>query len=368
MSEPVEYYSLGAQAVDERALFGEVSRNLGDRWRVTAGGRWFGYGVATGNLTEFPYTPMYNSPYSDHESDDSGVLFKGSVSYRLDDETNVYFTRSEGYRIGGGNNFRVCTDEELALLGDPDPGNDPPQSGCIYADQALIRPDTTTNYEVGLRRSWADERVTFSGTVFHVDWTDIQVAGLTPFSAEPITLNGGGAVSRGVELASAAGVTNTLRLRGSWSYTRAELSVDSPGLLDGGADAFAGRQRANVLAPRRAGGASGRRPCADEKTPCAHGRDAGACRGRRDRGATPTAIRTCTASPAAPSRAALSRTPGHGNRWIDAAPRNDAVRQDTPLAGAAERRQKRSRRVALTTMARFSRKGPRGSRVSRSSV
>ena len=39
--------------------------------------------------------------------------------------------------------------------------------------------------------------MTFSGTLFHVDWTDIQVAGLTPFSAEPITLNGGGAVSRG---------------------------------------------------------------------------------------------------------------------------------------------------------------------------
>ena len=34
-----------------------------------------------------------------------------------------------------------------------------------------------------------------SGTLFHVDWTDIQVAGLTPFRAEPITLNGGGAVS-----------------------------------------------------------------------------------------------------------------------------------------------------------------------------
>ena len=229
VSEPVEYYNVGAQAVDERALFGEVSRDLGDRWRVTAGGRWFGYDVSTGNLTEFPYTPMYNSPYSDFESDDSGVLFKASVSYRLDDATNVYFTRSEGYRIGGGNNFRVCTDEELALLVDEDPGNDPPQSGCIYADQALIRPDTTTNYEVGLRRSWNDERVTFSGTLFHVDWTDIQVAGLTPFSAEPITVNGGGAVSRGFELASAVGVTNALRFRGSRSYTRAELSVDSPG-------------------------------------------------------------------------------------------------------------------------------------------
>ena len=125
------------------------------------------------------------------------MLFKGSVSYRLGEGTNVYFTRSEGYRIGGGNNYRVCTAEEVGLLTDADPANDPPQSGCIYADQALIRPDTTTNYEVGLRRSWDNERLTFSGTLFHVDWTDIQVAGLTPFSAEPITLNGGGALSRG---------------------------------------------------------------------------------------------------------------------------------------------------------------------------
>ena len=251
VSEPVEYYSLGRQDVEERALFGEISRDLGDRLRVTAGGRWFGYGIATGNLTEFPYTPLYNSPYGDFESDDSGVLFKGSVSFRVDDETNVYFTRSEGYRIGGGNNYRVCSDEEIALLEDADPANDPPQSGCIFADQALIRPDTTTNYEVGLRRSWNDERVAVSGTLFQVDWSDIQVAGLTPYSAEPITLNGGGAVSRGVEIASAVGATSALRFRGSWSYTRAELSVDSPGLLDGGADAFRGDRLPG--APRQQG-------------------------------------------------------------------------------------------------------------------
>ena len=183
---------------------------------------------------------MYNSPFTDFASDDRGVLFKASVSYRFDDQTNAYFTHSEGYRIGGGNNFRVCTDEEITLLTDADPGNDPPQSGCIYEDQALIRPDTTTNYELGLRRSWRDGRFTASGTLFHVDWTDIQVAGETPFSAQPITVNGGGAVSRGVELAGAAGLTNALRLRGTWSYTRAALSQDSPGLLDGGADAFKG--------------------------------------------------------------------------------------------------------------------------------
>ena len=250
-SEPVEYYNLGSQAVEERALFGEISRDLGDRWRVTASGRWFGYGIRTGSVTEFPYTPMYNSPFTDFESDDRGVLLKASVSYRFDDRTNAYFTRSEGYRIGGGNNFRVCTDEEIALLTDADAGNDPPQSGCIYEDQALIRPDRTTNYELGLRRSWRDGRFSASGTLFHVDWEDIQVAGLTPFSSEPITLNGGGAVSRGVELAVSAGLTNALRLRGSWSYTHAELSQDSPGLLEGGADAFKGDRLSG--APRQQG-------------------------------------------------------------------------------------------------------------------
>ena len=58
--------------------------------------------------------------------------------------------------------------------------------------------------------------------------------------AASITLNGGWAVSRGVELAGAAGLTNALRLRGTWSYTRTALSQDFLGLLDGGADAFKG--------------------------------------------------------------------------------------------------------------------------------
>ena len=39
-------------------------------------------------------------------------------------------------------------------------------------------------------------------------------------------------------LAGTTGLTNALRFRGAWSYTHAELSQDTPGLLEGGADAF----------------------------------------------------------------------------------------------------------------------------------
>ena len=252
IAEPIEYHRFSREASAERALFGEVARDLG-QWRVTAGGRWFGYRISTGSLTEFPYTPAYNSPFEEFAADDTGVLFKGSVSYRFDGGTNLYVTRSEGYRIGGGNNFRICTDEEIALLTDDDPANDPPQSGCIYADQALIKPDTTTNYEVGVRRAWRDDRVTLSASLFHIDWRDIQVAGVTPFSSEGITLNGGGATSRGAELAASVAPTDAVRLRGSWSYTQAVLSQDSPGLLDGGADAFNFKGDRLAGAPRHQG-------------------------------------------------------------------------------------------------------------------
>ena len=58
-------------------------------------------------------------------------------------------------------------------------------------------------------------------------------------------------MSRGVEFASAASLTNAVRLRGSWSSTRAALSRDSPGLLDDGADAFKGDRLSG--APRHQG-------------------------------------------------------------------------------------------------------------------
>ena len=56
-------------------------------------------------------------------------------------------------------------------------------------------------------------------------------------------------------LAGTTGLTNALRFRGAWSYTHAVLSQDSPGLLEGGADAFKGDRLSG--APPAAGQPSG---------------------------------------------------------------------------------------------------------------
>ncbi|MCY3837045.1 MAG: hypothetical protein OXH09_00035 [Gammaproteobacteria bacterium] len=61
------------------------------------------------------------------------MLFKGTVNCRFGDGTNVYLTRSQGYRIGGGDNFHVCTEEEIALLTEDGPGNNHPPSRAASA-------------------------------------------------------------------------------------------------------------------------------------------------------------------------------------------------------------------------------------------
>ena len=266
MSEPVEYYSLGTQAVEERALFGEVSRDLGERWRVTGDGRWFGYGIAMGTTSPSSRTRRCTTRSSATTSPTTAASCSRAAS-----ATGLTTRRTSTSRVRRDTASAAATTSgsartrSWALLTDADPAaNDPPQSGCIYADQALIRPDTITRYEVALRHSWDNERVTFSGTLFHVDWTDIQVAGLTPFSAEPITLM---AVEPSVWLKGAtpggalpAGATAVCRYACSGSNvvppacsSVVRIRADSGrrgGYADGGT-ARVGRQRRGVARTRR---------------------------------------------------------------------------------------------------------------------
>ena len=65
------------------------------------------------------------------------------------------------------------------------------------------------------------------------------MSGRTPFSKQGITQNTD-ARSRGLQLALALHPTESFLLRGFWSYFRAELTEDAPGLLPEGADAFKG--------------------------------------------------------------------------------------------------------------------------------
>ena len=231
----LEYHSKGRSRETRRALFATLSRRIDERLRVFAGARWFEIDVESGSAVEFPFTPNFDTPHAETRSSRSGVLISVGAAYRLGGDRIVYAVRTEGRgaTAGGSNNYPICTPEQIAA------GETGQQPSCIYESQKRIKPDSTVNYEVGLRGSWLGGRIAVNGAVFHTEWTDARMPGRTPFSKQGLTQNTD-ARSRGAELALALRPTDSLLLRGFWSYARAELTNDAPGLLPEGADAFKG--------------------------------------------------------------------------------------------------------------------------------
>jgi outer membrane receptor protein involved in Fe transport len=140
---------------------------------------------------------------------------------------------SQGYRIGGVNTVPVCTAEST------------PQDICAAPDEILIKPDRTTNYELGVHTGWREGRLKLNADVYDIDWQDIQTLSRTKNGSAFITVNGGSARSRGLELSLFAATEGPWSFTASYAYNQSELTSDAPGLVDG-QDAFAGDRLAGT--------------------------------------------------------------------------------------------------------------------------
>lgn len=226
----LEYFSVNRTELTEMAIYGELGYEITERWQVTVGARFYDYDLDTQDAVDFP---LFNSVFGGAAPDainlefeqggqtDSGSLFKFNTSWRFTDDVLGYLTVSEGYRIGNSNGVAPCPD--------PLPPN---QIACALPDELQFFPDTTTNYEIGLRSTLFDRRLTLNGAIYRIDWDDPQLAGTTENAALPIVLNGEGAESQGIEVSFHALLTDMLSLRGSFAYTKAELTEDAPGLMN----------------------------------------------------------------------------------------------------------------------------------------
>src|SRR5690606_3032077 len=234
----LEYYQLRRQTLTERAVFGEVSYDFTDRFQVALGGRWFDYDLSQGGTFALPFFDSIDT--SSISSTDDGFLGKINASYDFTDNVMGYVTVSEGYRIGGANAVAPC----------PDPLPEDQQLACALPDEIRIDPDTTRNFEVGVKSAWNDGNLVFNGAVYQIDWDDIQTLDVTANGAVWITATGGSAESRGLELALTARGLEGWAFTTSYAYNDAKLTSDAPGLV-GGADAFDGDRLA--AAPKHQG-------------------------------------------------------------------------------------------------------------------
>ena len=200
---------------EQFAAFGEVTFHATDQLAVTLGARY--YDIETSLVGSSNFATLCGTPGCGPEDDGDGgrsydvifagnlplkeddTILKASVSWTPNDDLLFYGTWSEGFRPGGFNrNEGVPT---------------------TYVS------DEVTNMEFGWKTTLADGTVRFNGSIYAIDWDNMQV-GVTDFENFGVltfTLNAADAEIRGFEGDLSWLPTDNLTLAASWSYNSTEL-------------------------------------------------------------------------------------------------------------------------------------------------
>jgi iron complex outermembrane receptor protein len=179
-----------------------------DAWTLTVGGRYTREEKALigGNAGVIylpgtdPRPPLSNpQPYADEWKE---FTPSASLKWQVNDDTMVWASYAEGFKSGGffgrQANFNISP---------------------------TFEPEFVTNYELGLKKTMLDGRLTFNPTVFFSDYEDKQESILIPVdltNVATVVRNASTQEIFGVELEMSYQITEQWYLRGSYGYIDAE--------------------------------------------------------------------------------------------------------------------------------------------------
>jgi iron complex outermembrane receptor protein len=156
----------------EYAAFTDLTYHVTEQFDLQVGGR-----ESHNNQTYSPSLvgPLVGGSIISPQEDSGASAFTYLVTprFKFSQDLMVYARLASGYRAGGPNT--------------PGPGV-----------PLQFNPDTTKNYEVGLKGDAVDHTVSFDVSVYYINWSDIQLP-LTK-GINSYTANGGRAKSQGIEL------------------------------------------------------------------------------------------------------------------------------------------------------------------------
>jgi len=256
----------------QTAIFGEVNFQLSDELNIAVGARKYdldytyqGYGAwRYGNR---PLLVGDDDPTNDVRPNVTGgrdygtnftglnplnsedTMMKFTLSYTPSDDSLFYATFSEGYRPGGFN--RAAAKEGAYTAGannynNLDPLGNPTATSVNCGEKAAIdshadgfpgyclpyvfRSDTMENTEFGWKTTMLDGRLRFNGSIYMIDWKDIQVS---QFDSQHISIltvvdNGGDAEIKGMEGDIVYAMTDNFTLYAAGSFNDTELTRVAP--------------------------------------------------------------------------------------------------------------------------------------------
>ncbi len=215
---------------DQLAFFGELTYAINDQWSVTGGLRYYDIDIAvdgsfnfasSGNAGDRDGGGTLNALEPENESDTIG---KFTVTYTPTDDLLLYGTFSEGFRRGGFNRAGDVLD----------------RNSGEFLFPGFYHSDTIDNYEFGWKSTLLDGRMRFNGSVYFIDWSDVQIDIFDQsISRLLFTANAGKAEVFGIEGDFTFLATDKLMLSGAFSFNDTELTERPAGannLLPAGSD------------------------------------------------------------------------------------------------------------------------------------
>lgn len=191
--------------LNEYALYGEASYDLGGDWKVALGGRGFRTTAHTRSYVLAPYPGQ--SRDLDRKAAFSGFSPKLSLQRDLAGGGMIYALTSEGYRAGGFNSGGLTRPSEA---------------------RRVFRPDHLRNYEVGATLAPWRGRLNLRAALFYDDWRDIQTDQYFS-SGLSYTANIGDGRNRGMEIEAGWRATERLTLSGNALFNEPKLTRIAPG-------------------------------------------------------------------------------------------------------------------------------------------
>jgi outer membrane receptor protein involved in Fe transport len=191
----------------DKAVFGELTWNVTDSFRLTGGLRYFDLDY---DNDTFMGVGLYDSFSINEEvsfdGGDSDTLFKFNASWDVRENAMLYGTISEGFRRGGTNAV--------------------PLSGVFAESPAWLRygPDYTTNYEIGIKGTGHNSF--YNVSLFYVDWEDIQLNTATTYWGFYAAQNGSDAHTQGIEIEYDKFFGQNWHMNLGYSYTKGKLDAD----------------------------------------------------------------------------------------------------------------------------------------------
>ena len=207
-------YLLGsnvARSIDTTnyAFFGQASYKLVTHLRLIGGFRWthddmnalFERSKTPGAVAGFPGQALLS--LTPIKASDNYLTYKGGLQYHLTKTKMVYFTAASGFKGAAINLLNNLTAVQ------------------ITSGQAVLKPETSTDYEIGYKSQFWHQRAIVNLTGFWTDYSNFQAQSYDPSTASFILANAGALRTRGVEAELEVQPIDGMTVSSNASYTQA---------------------------------------------------------------------------------------------------------------------------------------------------